>query len=209
MGPAGSGHRLRGVWLRIHLGVKVSDVEYLEDRVCRWQWCVCNAERDRDFEIMRTQTTTKKTQKEAPETKPLPDTLIALHLRTCWSRAVWQASASRQGLLIYVIYMLSAAATPPPLKHHDGLCHMTGREPEGDRTMLLVLAISLRDNKRQQKGFQRKNSSISLYSLSLGYWFKCETCTPQEKWQTSTSLSFFLAFSSFRPNLKELRASAD
>lgn len=72
---------------------------------------------------------------------------------------------------------------PPPhtLRHHDTLCHMTGREPEVDRTMLLVLAISLRDNKRQQKGFQRKYSSIALYPLNLGYWFKYETCTPQEK----------------------------
>lgn len=69
----------------------------------------------------------------------------------------------------------------PTLRHHDRLCHMTGREPEVDRTMLLVLAISLRDNKRQQKGFQRKYSSIALYPLNLGYWFKYETCTPQEK----------------------------
>lgn len=90
-------------------------------------------------------------------------------------------------------------AQPPPLRphlirHHDKLCHMTGREPEVDRTMLLVLAISFRDNKRQQKGFQRKYSSIALYLLNLGYWFKYETCTPQEKWQTSTSLSFFFIF---------------
>lgn len=69
----------------------------------------------------------------------------------------------------------------PTLTHHDRLCHMTRREPEVDRTMLLVLAISFRDNKRQQKGFQREYSSIALYPLNLGYWFKYETCTPQEK----------------------------
>lgn len=56
--------------------------------------------------------------------------------------------------------------------------------------MLLVLWISFRD-KRQQKGFQRKYSSISLYALHVGYWFKYETCTPQEK-QTNTDFSFFL-----------------
>lgn len=69
--------------------------------------------------------------------------------------------------------------------------------------MLLVLAISLRDNKRQQKGFQRKNSSIALYPLNLGYWFKCETCTPQEK-MTNIDFSFFLfyLFSSFSPKFK-------
>lgn len=55
---------------------------------------------------------------------------------------------------------------------------MTG---EVDHTMLLVLAISFRDNKKQQKGFQRKYSSIALYPLNLGYWFIYETCTPQEK----------------------------
>lgn len=80
---------------------------------------------------------------------------------------------------------------------------MTGREPEIDHTMLLVLSISFRDNKRQQKGFQRKYSSISLYPLDLGYWFKYETCTPQEKWQTSTSLSFFfLSFFLLSPKFK-------
>lgn len=73
---------------------------------------------------------------------------------------------------------LSPTTTNPPLRHHDRLCHMTG---EVDHTMLLVLAISFRDNKRQQKGFQRKYSSIALYPLNLGYWFIYETCTPQEK----------------------------
>lgn len=58
---------------------------------------------------------------------------------------------------------------------------MAGRGPEVDRTMLLVLAVSFRDNKRQQKDFQTKHSSIALYPLNLGYWFKYETCTPQEK----------------------------
>lgn len=76
---------------------------------------------------------------------------------------------------------LSATTTTPPLRHHDRLCHMTGREPEIDHTMLLVLSISFRDNKRQQKGFQTKYSSIALYPLDAGYWFKYETCTPQEK----------------------------
>lgn len=37
--------------------------------------------------------------------------------------------------------------------------------------MLLVLAISFRDNKRQQKGFQTKYSSFALYPLISGYWF--------------------------------------
>lgn len=69
----------------------------------------------------------------------------------------------------------------PALRHHDRLCHITGREPEVVRTMLLVLAISLKDNKRQQKGFQRKCSSVALYPLSLGYWFKYEMCTAQEQ----------------------------
>lgn len=55
----------------------------------------------------------------------------------------------------------------PTLRHHDRVCHMTGREPEVDRTMLLVLAISFRDNKRQQKGFQTKYSSIALYPLNF------------------------------------------
>lgn len=97
----------------------------------------------------------------------------------------------------------------PTLRHHDRLRHITGREPEVVRTMLLVLAISLKDNKRQQKGFQRECSNVALYPLSLGYWFKYEMCTAQEQWQTSTSLSFFIFFSSFRPNLKELRVTAD
>lgn len=73
--------------------------------------------------------------------------------------------------------------TPRPITPH-------GWEREVDRTMLLVLWISFRD-KRQQKGFQRKYSSISLYALHVGYWFKYETCTPQEK-QTNTDFSFFL-----------------
>lgn len=62
--------------------------------------------------------------------------------------------------------------------------------------MLLVLSISFRDNKRQQKGFQRKYSSISLYALHVGYWFKYETCTPQEK-MTNIDFSFFLFLSFF------------
>jgi len=74
---------------------------------------------------------------------------------------------------------VSPTATTPPSDIMTE--YMTGREPEVDRTMLLVLAISFRDNKRQQKGFQRKYSSIALDPLSLGYWFKYETCTPQEK----------------------------
>lgn len=80
--------------------------------------------------------------------------------------------------------------------------HDWEREPEVDRTMLLVLPISFRD--KRQKGFQRKYSSISLYPLHLGYWFKYETCTPQEK-QTNTDFSFFLflyLFSSFWPKFK-------
>lgn len=51
--------------------------------------------------------------------------------------------------------------------------------------------------KRQQetaKGLSERYSSIALYPLNLGYWFKYETCTPQEEWQTSTSLSFFFIF---------------
>lgn len=44
-------------------------------------------------------------------------------------------------------------SSPAPLTHHDRLCHMTRREPQVDHTMLLVLSISFRDNKRQQKGF--------------------------------------------------------
>lgn len=38
--------------------------------------------------------------------------------------------------------------------------------------MLLVLSISFRDNKRQQKGFERKYSGIALYALHSGYWFE-------------------------------------
>lgn len=80
-----------------------------------------------------------------------------------------------------------------------------------DRTMLLVLRISFRD-KRQQKGFERTYSSISLYALRVGYWFKYETCTPQEKTNKHRLLflSFFkIFFPPFGPNLKELWASAD
>lgn len=63
--------------------------------------------------------------------------------------------------------------------------------PHGwERTMLLVLWISFRD-KRQQKGFERGNSGIALYAPPSGYWFKYETCTPQEK-QTNTDFSCFL-----------------
>lgn len=73
--------------------------------------------------------------------------------------------------------------------------------------LLLVLAVSFRD--RRQKGFQRKNSSMSLYPLSFRVEY--ETCTPQENKQTPTSLSFFFIsfFLLFAPNLKELRVSAD
>lgn len=68
--------------------------------------------------------------------------------------------------------------------------------------MLLVLSISFRD-KRQQKGFQRKYRSISLYPFHLGYWFIYKTCTPQKK--TNIDFSFFLfcyLFSSFLPKFK-------
>lgn len=81
---------------------------------------------------------------------------------------------------------------PAQSRPSDTTTHYATRvgERELDRTMLLVLWNSFRD-KRQQKGFQRKYSSISLYALHLGYWFKYETCTPQEK-QTNTDFSFFL-----------------
>lgn len=149
----------------------------------------------------RQQKTNQKTQKEAPEPKKnnYLSWQIPLHLPAWESHpllfkykstyiqclSIWDVVVC---VGLFVCKRMCAGEHPaqshhydPTLRHHDRLCHMTGREPEVDRTMLLVLAISLRDNKRQQKGFQRKYSSIALYPLNLGYWFKYETCTPQEK----------------------------
>lgn len=134
----------------------------------------------------------------------VPSTDIWLHVYLCVSHCVLIGPRTCLDACLSVCLRVCAGKYPaqsqncdPTLRHHNRLCHMTGREPEVDRTMLLVLAISLRDNKRQQKGFQRKYSSIALYPLNLGYWFKYETCTPQEEWQTSTSLSFFIFFPPF------------
>lgn len=70
--------------------------------------------------------------------------------------------------------------------------------------MLLVLSISFRDNERQQKGFERKYSGISLYALHSGYWLKYETCntTGKNDKHRLLFLSFFLSFFLLWPKFK-------
>ena len=180
------------------------DVEVCSD-VCLYNVMFLKLNEDRDFEIRTSQITNRTKRhkrrhlkqnktKQKKKNYQLRQEPLQLH---AWGpvNSYLTASTIRQifnDLYVWVCFeckRMCAGATsssvpplrPPPLRHHDRLCHMTGREPEVDRTMLLVLAISFRDNKRQQKGFQRKYSSIALYPLNLGYWFKYETCTPQEK----------------------------
>lgn len=159
---------------------------------------------EEDFEIKTSKTTNQTKRHKRRHLEQKKKQPVAVFTSTCCgvlSSTVWltehHQQVTHQSDLRGFVWAVTSSSVPPtttpaPLRHHDRLCHMTRREPEVDHTMLLVLSISFRDNKRQQKGFQRKYSSISLYPLDLGYWFKYETCTPQEKWQTSTSLSFFL-----------------
>lgn len=96
---------------------------------------------------------------------------------------------------------LRAAATTPPDIMTDYATWL-GESPR--LTVPCYLSFRSALETRDRRAFRESTAASLCIPFHSGYWFKYETCTPQEK-QTNTDFSFFLFyifFPPFRPKFK-------